>query len=1037
MKKIISVLLLFVATCHLALAQTNVTGTVVDENREPLPGASVVLKGSGTGVTTDLDGNFSINAKTGATLNISYVGYETAEVKVPASGKLDVILKESSSLLDEVVVVGVSMKKSDLTGSVSSISSDELTQKPVTTINEALQGLVTGVSVTRASKPSDDSAIKVRGTNTINAGSDPIYVVDGLVMGNEFGFYNSLNVNDIASIQVLKDASATALYGSRGANGVIIITTKKGKTGNGEVSYDGWVSWQTLGHRPDRMNAHELGDLRIQSYQNGYMFENPNATAADLANHTNNFILAPNNAFAQEELDTYYSGASYDWVEPLTRTGFTTNHNLSFSRASEKTNFYISLGLKDLKGTMRGTDQQRYNGRINASAEITPWLRVGTNTTYSYTHDNMTDDNAYNKAYYCDPLIDNTPYMDDATRFETEYLTTWWQSPNTERTNNFNPYNTLEIQTERSRYHFTSSNYININPIEGLNIRSTFAINRAEQSWNQYQPTGIQEAIRYRGGDAFATQQRFGNTQWQWDNTAQYVRSFNNEHNLDVFFGTSASRNIYNYVKANGQRFASNDLGWDQLGSAADWDNSRPDSGHTVTSLMSYVGRVNYNYKYRYFATFTGRYDGSSKFGKDHQWGFFPSFSLAWDITNEPFFPKLTWIDQIKVRGGYGSVGNQNIGNYLYATMYYPQASNGQAVFVTDGRRGTPSLTWEKQKQTNIGVDLSFFNRRLNVTADVFFTRNKDLLMSHSLPTSSGYSTTTENIGDLDNRGFELQIKATPVATKDFTWNVGLNISRDHNEIKSLYGGVDRQLSITSQSSTPDRTGNLFVGEPLHNIFCYKYGGIANEDNRALWEGVDYQRRTVGLGDIFPLDISGPDGVPDGVIDIHDRCITAYQDPKLYGGFNTDLTWKGLTLNALFTYSIGGHRISGYYEGLVSSVGLSHASPDLIGNTWTPENTGAEFPRRITNATNYTPFGAGDTDKYIQNTSYLRLSTLTLSYNFSKKVLDKIRMNNLRVYFTASNVFTATKDKGFDPEYGDNLYPTERSYTLGLSFSIF
>ena len=235
MKKIISVLLLFVATCHLALAQTSVTGTVVDENREPLPGASVVLKGSGTGVTTDLDGNFSINAKTGATLNISYVGYETAEVKVPASGKLDVILKESSSLLDEVVVVGVSMKKSDLTGSVSSISSDELTQKPVTTINEALQGLVTGVSVTRASKPSDDSAIKVRGTNTINAGSDPIYVVDGLVMGNEFGFYNSLNVNDIASIQVLKDASATALYGSRGANGVTIITT------NGEsTSTDGY-----------------------------------------------------------------------------------------------------------------------------------------------------------------------------------------------------------------------------------------------------------------------------------------------------------------------------------------------------------------------------------------------------------------------------------------------------------------------------------------------------------------------------------------------------------------------------------------------------------------------------------------------------------------------------------------------------------------------------------------------------------------------------------------------------------------------------
>lgn len=1037
MKKILSVLLLLTVAFNWAVAQTAVSGTVVDENHEPLPGASVLLKGSKTGVATNMDGEFTIQARQGQTLVVSYIGYETKEATVPASGKMEIMLKDAGGQLDEVVVVGVSMKKSDLTGAVSSIDAKELTEKPVTTVNEALQGRIPGVSVVRASKPSDDSSIKVRGTNTINSGSDPIYVVDGLVMGNEFGFYNSLNVNDIESIQVLKDASATALYGSRGANGVIIITTKKGRMGNGEVSYDGWVSWQTLGHRPDRMNATQLGDLRKTAYQNGYMFENPDATAADLANYTESYIMAPNNVFAQEELDTYLSGRSYDWVDPVLRTGFTTSHNLSFSRANENTNFYISLGMKDLTGTVLGTSQQRYNGRINASANITPWLKVGTNTTYSYQHDNMTDDNVYNKAYYCDPLLDNTPFLDDATRHKEEYLCTWWQSPNTEKNNNFNPYNTLDIKTERSRYHFTSSNYININPIDGLNIRSTFAVNRAEQSWNQYQPTGIQESIRYRGGDAQASQQRFADTQWQWDNTIQYIRDFNREHHMDVFFGTSASRNIYNVVKANGRRFASNDLGWDQLGSAADWENSRPENDHVVTSLMSYVARANYNWKYRYFATFTGRWDGSSRFGHGHQWGFFPSFSLAWDITNEEFFPKLEWLDQIKLRGGYGSVGNQNIGNFLYATMYYPTSSNGVAGFAGDGRRGTPSLTWEKQKQTNIGLDLAFFNQRLRIGADVFFTKNQNLLMTHSLATSSGYSTTTENVGDLNNRGVEIQINATPVATRDFTWNIGLNLSHDKNEIKRLYGGLDRVLSYPSESSTPYREGNLFVGEPLQNIYCYKFGGIANEDNRDLWEGKDYRGHSVGLGDIFPLDISGPDGRPDNVIDNYDRCITYYKDPKLYGGFNTDFTWKGLTLNAIFTYSIGGHRTSGYYEGLVSSVGLSHATPDLIGNTWTPENTGAYFPRVVTNATGHVPYGAGDTDRYVQNTSYLRLSTLTLSYNLPKNILNKIRMNNLRVYFTASNVFTATKDKGFDPEFGDNLYPTERSYTLGLSFSLF
>lgn len=1037
MKKILSALMLMVVCCFSAMAQTNVTGTVMDESHEPLPGASVVVKGETRGVATDADGHFALSAKVGTILQVSYIGYETADVKVPANGKMEIILKEKSGLLDEVVVVGVSMKKSDLTGAVSHIGSDVLTQKPVTSLNEALQGRVTGVSVTRSSKPSDDSGIKIRGTNTINSGSDPIYVVDGLVMGNEFGFYNSLNINDIESIQVLKDASATALYGSRGANGVIIVTTKKGKQGNGNVSYDGWVSWQKMGHRPERMNATQLGDLRKDSYINGYLFENPEATPAELQSHIDNYIMAPNNAFAQEELDTYLSGRSYDWVDPVLRTGFTTNHNLSFSQASDKTNVYISLGLKDLRGMVKGTDQQRYNGRINASATITPWLRVGTNTTYSYSHDNMTDDNVYNKAYYCDPLVDNGPFMSDETRHDDDYLCTWWQSPNTEKNNNFNPYNTLEIKTERSRYHFTSSNYININPIEGLNLRSTFAINRAEQSWNQYQPTGIQESIRYRGGDASASQQRFGDTQWQWDNTVQYIKDFNREHHMDVFFGTSASRNIYNVIKANGRRFASNDFGWDQLGSAADWENSRPENDHAVTSLMSYVARANYNYKYRYFLTVTGRWDGSSKFGKGHQWGFFPSFSLAWDLTNEAFFPKTTWIDQIKLRGGYGSVGNQNIGNYLYATMYYPSSSNGVAGFYTNGHRGTPNLTWEKQKQTNIGVDLAFFHRRLSVTADVFFTRNKDLLMSHSLATSTGYSSTTENVGDLDNRGVEVTINATPIAAGDFTWNIGVNMSHDRNKIKRLYGGVNRLLNVPTESSVPDRHGNLFVGEALHNIYCYKFGGIANEDNRDLWEGIDYRGRTVGLGDVFPLDLSGPDGVPDGVIDNYDRTITAFNDPKLYGGFNTDFTWKGLTLNAIFTYSIGGHRVSGYYEGLISSVGLSHASPELIGNYWTPENTDAYFPRRVTNATGYTPFGAGDTDRYIQNTSYLRLSTLTLSYLFPTKFTNRIRVNNLRVYFTASNVFTATKDKGFDPEFGDSLYPTERSYTLGLSFSLF
>ena len=1027
--KLISLLLLTVFCVQNMFAQNPVTGTVVDTSGEELPGATVAVKGTSTVVVTDIDGQFTIKAAQGATLTVSYVGFETAEAKVPASGKMRIVLTEKSSALDEVVVVGVSMKKSDLTGAVSRIDSDVLTQKPVTNINDALAGRVAGVNIGKASSPSNDSSIKIRGTNTINSGSSPIYVVDGLVMGNDFGFFNSLNVNDVESIQILKDASATALYGSRGANGVIVVTTKKGKQGNGEVAYDGWVSFSKMGHRPETMNAQQLFDLRTQSFANGYMYNNPDA---DRQAYINDVLMNSNIAFEDREFATYRAGKSYDWLDQLTRTGFQQNHNVSFSKATDNTSFYFSLGLSDLKGILKGTDQQRYSGRINASADITSWLKVGTNTSYTYQRDNMTDGSVYNQARNNgNPLLDYNPFMDDETRKNTENLTLFWRAQSGETNNNFNPFNSLDIVTDRSRYHLTSSNYLNINPIKGLNIRSTFSINRGEQSWNQFIPTGIQESIRLKAEEAYATQQRFGETQWQWANTVHYDNTFNDVHRIQAFAGTSASRKTYSDLKGEGQRFASNDLGYHGLFSAADPETRRVYNGYSANSLMSYVARANYAYDYRYFVTVTGRWDGSSKFGKDHKWGFFPSFSLAWDLTNEAFFPKTHWVNQIKLRGGYGVVGNQDIGDFMYVTLYTPSASNGVAAYGTDGRRGTPDITWEKQKQTNIGLDLGFFNRRLNVTVDGFFINNSNLLMQHSLPNTSGYTYTVENIGELQNRGFEVTVNATPIALNDFNWNISANLGLDRNKVTKLYGNVDEILS-------GGRTGNIFIGESLSNIYTLRAGGIANDWNRNIWGGLDFNGRTVGLGDLFPLDISGPEGTPDGVVDSYDRAIYGNTDPKFYGGFSTDLNYKGISLNAVFSYSVGGHCISDYYESLISSVGESNASPDLL-DSWSPENSTAFFPRRMRNASGYSSFGAGETDRYIQSTSFLRLSTLSLAYVFPRKLISKARLNNLRLYFTASNVFTVTKYKGFDPEYGDGggYFPTERTYTIGLSFSLF
>lgn len=1027
MKRIIFMLLLLVG-CLPAFAQITVTGEVQDEHHEPLPGATLIVKGTKTATATDVEGKFTLKAKPGDVIVTSYVGYDTAEDVVPADGKMLIILKEGTTALDEIVVVGVSMKKSDLTGAVSHVGAETLTQKPVTTLSEALAGQVAGLSVGKATSPSNDGWVKIRGTNTINSGSNPIYVVDGLVVDNNMGVISNLNVNDIESVEILKDASATALYGSRGANGVIVITTKKGRSTNGTVTYDGWFSWSKPGHRPATMNAQQLFELRKNAFVNGYLFNNPDG---DVNAYINNEVMNSNMVFEEREMATYKAGKSYNWLDAVTQTGFQQNHNISFAKSSDATNLFFSLGLTDLDGIMKGTQQRKYWGRINASANIRPWLRVGTNTSFTYTHDKMTSSDIYSQALYNgNPLLSYEPYRDDATRHNDENLNLFWRAQTGETINNFNPFNSFEVDIDRSRYQITSANYLEIQPISDLTLRSTFAVNHSEQKWNQFIPTGIQESLRHYSGEAVAWQQRFDYTQWQWDNTINYNHTWYGVHRLSALAGTSASRRFYSDLKAQGQRFASDDLGYNGLFGNANPDMRQISNDYSSNTLLSYVARANYSYDYRYFITLTGRWDGSSKFSTGHKWGFFPSFSLAWDVTNEKFFPKSWWVNQIKLRGGYGVVGNQDISDFMYYTLYSPRVVNDQPTYGTDGRRGTWGITWEKQKQTNIGIDLSFFDSRLNLTVDAFWIKNSNLLMSHSLPSTSGYSTTVENVGELDNKGFEFTLRTTPVMTRDFTWNFNLNFGLDRNKVTKLYGGVERILNGTS------RTGNIFIGESLSNIYTRMSGGIANEWNRNVWEGVDYGGRTVDLGDLFLLDINGPDGVPDGVVDNYDRYIFGNTDPKFYGGFSTDLTWKGLTLNAVFDYSYGGHWLSGYYESLISSVGTSMASVDLL-DCWTPQNTGAFFPRRVANATGYSPYSAGETDRYIQDTSYLRLSTLSLSYSLPKNIVKKFYFENLRVYFTASNVFTVTKYKGFDPYFGDGsgYFPTERTYTLGLSFT--
>ncbi len=1009
-----------------------VSGTVIDaSNEETLIGASVVLKGTGQGTITDIDGNYSLSAPANGTLLITYIGYDPQEIAINNRKVINVSLFSNAQGLDEVVIVGASLKKSDLTGAVTSVTSKVLEQKPVTNINQALQGQAAGVFVSGAAKPGDDATIKIRGTNTINMSTDPIYVVDGLVMDNFGGGFNSINLNDVASIEVLKDASATALYGSRASNGVVVVTTKKGQKGVGKVSYDGWFGFQSWAKTPETMDTKQLFELRKDAAMNSFYARYPNATAADAQNYMNKRVMTPYSkddpnagfVFAQYELDAYANNFNSDWLDEVTRTGTQQNHILSFSGADDKSSYYLSFGYSDQKGMVKNIGDTKYTGRINADRLIKPWLKVGTNTSYTRTESEIVqNDGVFDKARGANPMLAVDPdvmVLNYGGLYDQNY---------------FNPLRTLSIDNDRFRDRLISSNFININPIKGLNIRTSFSVDVWNESRFRYTPNNIQEAIRY-GHNGETAHDRDHLFVWQWDNSVTYDKLFG-KHAINLLLGTSMTSTSRDYTSASSQGFEDNYFSYYNIGADYKTDLRGVSSDFTTSTLESYLLRANYNYDNRYILTGTLRYDGSSKFAKGNQWGLFPSFSGAWNVTEEDFMENNGIFDHLKLRLGYGLVGNQNIDNYSFLTLYYAKKDGNGSSYVPGGRRGSPDITWEKQHQFNLGVDMAFLNNRLRASVDVFHINNKDLLLLRSLPLTSGFSEAVENIGTIENKGIEFSVNANIIDTKDFKWNLGANISADRNKVTQLFAGFDAIYNVDGDRNV-QKEGNLFIGESRNTIYIWKTGGIAQYADMDRLNLIRYTR-SVNPGDLYPQDVDG-----NMQIDQNDKVIVGSPDPKFYGGFSTDLAYKGVSLNAVFTYSYGAKKLSPYYESLITSSGKSIASVDLI-DRWSEDNQDAKFPRPIYNdpkktegddtPPSYNVYSASDMDHSVQDASYLKLSALTLAYTFPQKVLNNLKLGSLRVYTTGSNLFCATPYKGYDPELGD-WYPPTRMFVFGLNVS--
>ena len=1014
--KLCFITLLCVLPLFGSMAQSvKIEGSVRDsQTDELLPGVNVMVKGSSIGAMTNIDGAFSITVQKGSLLEFSFIGYEKQEYGVKGNAKIQVELNPVGIAMDEVIVVGASMKKSDLTGSVARVTDKTLQQIPTADLNTALQGKVAGVFIQNSAKPGEAASIKIRGNNSIQYGTSPIYVIDGLLVDQGF---EMLNPNDIATIDVLKDASATAIYGARGANGVVVITTKKGQKGKARVTYDGWYGSQSFSKEMPLINGSQLHDLRVEAYINEFNNTTNLPPARREKYIKDNFLsttVPPNTIFTEDEMEAYLSGKTYNWLDAVTQNAYQQNHAVSFSGAGDKGSYFMSFNYNQQEGLMKNVSYERYTGKINLDQMVKPWLKVGTNTTFVYQVGHpVADDNTFPVALRADPLLP----------ISGEY---WYMKYGTEESqSNNNPIRDLNVVRDANQARLMSSNFININPIKGLDIRSTFSIDYMSKEDYTYYSTETTQSYK-ASADGQAKHRKDKMLNWQWDNTVSYKTLIKEKHRISAVLGANMSYYSQNWNSLDVKGFGNDFFSYKAIAGASKKEDFGVNSDFWTYSMASVFLRAGYVYDSRYYVTFTGRYDGSSKFGTNNKWGFFPSVSASWNITGEEFMQSQNVINNLRLRVGYGLAGNQNIPNYGYQTLYDVRATLGTSALINWGRYGNPDLRWEKQKQINVGLDYGMFNDRLSFTLDLFHIDNEDLLMTISKSPSSGYLDQLANVGTLRNRGIEFSINATPIRTKDWNWNIGFNISADRNKIIKLDGQAQEIYKLGGMSNNEIQTeGNLFVGESLNTIYMYLFDRIIQESDMDYVNSLELGSRTAQPGDILPLDRDH-----NGIINDKDRTVVGVKDPKFYGGIHTTVSWKGLELTLVGNYSYGAKKTSFLYNSLVTSDGRSAAHKDIL-NRWTPENTNTLIPRAYHA---FSGFGYGSTSLCLQDASFFRLSSATLAYTFPRKLINKIYLDNLRIYFTGSNLFTATKYKGFDPETGD-WYPNTRMYVVGLNIS--
>ena len=1059
---LLALLMLFSAS---VMAQVKVTGTVVDESGEAVLGATVREKGTQSGAATDFNGNFSIVVKSAnATLSISYVGFQTETVKLAGRTNVKVTLKTDATMLEETVVVGYgTMKKSDLSGSSVTVGEDDIKGSIITSLDQTLQGRVSGVTaVTTSGAPGSSSSIRVRGIGSINANQEPLYVIDGVIVqsggqsGAEYGLgdrlgngkvstispLSTLNPSDIVSMEILKDASATAIYGAQGANGVVLITTKRGKAGEAKFSYDGMLAVNRQAKRLDIMNLREYSEYYQSYVREGWIMESQaDPTYADPS------IL----------------GAGTNWQDAIFQTAIQHQHQVSAQGGTENVRYYVSGNFMNQEGTIIGSEFNRYSVRANLDAQLKPWLKLGMSTTFTTTNDDLKKaDGNEGIITYSLTTIPDMPIYDVFGNYYAE-VREGYTNPNPVALANMNQY-TLE------RRKLTGNIFAEVSFLKNLVWHAELGYDISGSNAETWEPS-----VNLGGWQKPANSDHWqsnNNKFWQLKNYLTYTGNIG-KHHFTAMLGQECWESTWKFQGITGKNLPRNDVQNPSLSEKADRDFT---SGFGSASMASFFTRETYNYDDRYYATYTYRYDGSSNFGPNNRWAGFHSIAASWRFSNESFMKNIDWISNGKLRVGWGQTGNSNIGGYRWgvALGVMPSAL-GQSYRPT----GLPneSIQWETQEQIDLGLDLGFFNNRLNLTLDWYRKESKNMLMKMQLPSylgtqgngSSALSAPYGNYGNMLNTGFEVEVKAIPVRTNDFQWETDVQFSFNKNKLVSLQGTTS--AAIIGYGQWSDVVAVSSVGRPMYDFFGYVVEGVykdfddilnspvntlyaqsCTENADGTWSHVMDPSKYSKNNTVWPGDLKFKDVNGDGIINENDKTNIGSPLPKCTFGWTNTFTYKNFDLSIFINGSIG-NKVMNY-----TSIPLT-----AMTSTWTNQinekvadratlapidanktyDAGQYWYNDITNVyvtnpgTSTPRVAIGNTynqnisSRYIEDGSYVRLKNIALGYTFPKSITNKLHLDNLRIYCNLQNVLTITGYDGYDPEIGASTTDAN-GYVFGL-----